>query len=496
MIIYAMLYAAAVGVPVLLATTVLAAVLRSSGRAERGVWLAGVLLALALPLAGLLQAGRRGAATGASAIQEAVTGVIGLPEIIVLSDAPTRLGLDQLILVAWLVASGVLALRWMIGAVRLATAGLSWRPGTMDGVSVWRTDRLGPAVAGVLRPRVLVPEWLASMPAERRSLVLLHEQEHIRAGDPWLMIASRIAPVLAPWNPVIWILAARLVRAIELDCDRRVLRQRPDVRAYGTTLIEVSSRDSGRLVALAAFAESEAPLRNRILSMTTPARTVSVVALLTSMVFGVVLMVAAFEIPIPTIRAQLEIRPGAEEGSVPAGSPDRPNAQPERATAAPPTGGEPATEANGTRVEEPPSVEEVIIERRAETARVAARRADVEERSQPPTTRSDDGVSLQPTFTPFTVAPALLNLAQVQRALASEYPTVLRDAGIGGRVTIWFFIDEEGRVRQTRIDQSSGLEALDQAALNVADIYRFSPALNRDERVPVWVSLPITFQVR
>lgn len=198
MIIYAMLYAAAVGVPVLLATTVLAAVLRSSGRAERGVWLAGVLLALALPLAGLLQAGRRGAATGASAIQEAVTGVIGLPEIIVLSDAPTRLGLDQLILVAWLVASGVLALRWMIGAVRLATAGLSWRPGTMDGVSVWRTDRLGPAVAGVLRPRVLVPEWLASMPAERRSLVLLHEQEHIRAGDPWLMIASRIAPVLAP----------------------------------------------------------------------------------------------------------------------------------------------------------------------------------------------------------------------------------------------------------------------------------------------------------
>jgi hypothetical protein len=29
----------------------------------------------------------------------------------------------------------------------------------------------------------------------------------------------------------------------------------------------------------------------------------------------------------------------------------------------------------------------------------------------------------------------------------------------------------------------------------VSEIYRFSPALNRDKTVPVWVSFPITFQV-
>ena len=34
------------------------------------------------------------------------------------------------------------------------------------------------------------------------------------------------------------------------------------------------------------------------------------------------------------------------------------------------------------------------------------------------------------------------------------------------------------------------------AALAVADVYRFSAALNRDKKVPVWVSFPITFQVR
>ncbi len=37
---------------------------------------------------------------------------------------------------------------------------------------------------------------------------------------------------------------------------------------------------------------------------------------------------------------------------------------------------------------------------------------------------------------------------------------------------------------------------LDDAALKVADVYRFTPALNRDQRVQVWIQLPITFQVQ
>jgi len=114
----------------------------------------------------------------------------------------------------------------------------------------------------------------------------------------------------------------------------------------------------------------------------------------------------------------------------------------------------------------------------------------------PPPEEIQTDISAAPTFTPFTVAPQLLNLQEVQRSLVREYPTVLRDSGIGGTVTVWFFIDENGQVQDNRIDQSSGYEALDQAALNVASVYRFSPALNRENKVPVWVSLPITFQVR
>ena len=105
-------------------------------------------------------------------------------------------------------------------------------------------------------------------------------------------------------------------------------------------------------------------------------------------------------------------------------------------------------------------------------------------------------LSSAPTFTPFTVAPSIQNRQEVVRAMEREYPPLLRDAGIGGTVRVYFFIDENGAVQDYRIDQTSGHQALDDAALAVADVYRFTAALNRDKKVPVWVSFPITFQVR
>jgi protein TonB len=119
----------------------------------------------------------------------------------------------------------------------------------------------------------------------------------------------------------------------------------------------------------------------------------------------------------------------------------------------------------------------------------------VEDLPPPPEEQVVD-ISSAPTFTPFTVAPDIQNRAEVIRAMEREYPPLLRDAGIGGTVQVFFFIDEEGTVQQFQINESSGHQALDDAALAVAGVYRFSAALNRDKRVPVWVSFGITFQVR
>ena len=101
-----------------------------------------------------------------------------------------------------------------------------------------------------------------------------------------------------------------------------------------------------------------------------------------------------------------------------------------------------------------------------------------------------------PVFTPMTVRPEIQNRDEVIQTLATEYPANLRDAGIGGTVVVWFFISEEGIVGDRRVSKSSGQAQFDAAALAVAEVIRFSPALNRDQRVAVWIEVPITFRVR
>jgi protein TonB len=95
-----------------------------------------------------------------------------------------------------------------------------------------------------------------------------------------------------------------------------------------------------------------------------------------------------------------------------------------------------------------------------------------------------------------TVRPELLNRPEVQQALVRNYPPLLRDAGIGGSPTVHFFIAATGEVQKLMIAQTSGYPALDQAALAVARVMRFSPAMNRDRDVAVWVEIPIIFTAK
>ena len=94
-----------------------------------------------------------------------------------------------------------------------------------------------------------------------------------------------------------------------------------------------------------------------------------------------------------------------------------------------------------------------------------------------------------------TVTPEVLNRREIEAALMRMYPPILRDAGIGGTVIVWFYISKEGRVLQRQVSTSSSHVQLDEAALEVADVFRFSPAVNREDIVEVWIEIPITFQV-
>jgi protein TonB len=105
-----------------------------------------------------------------------------------------------------------------------------------------------------------------------------------------------------------------------------------------------------------------------------------------------------------------------------------------------------------------------------------------------------EDIDAAPRFTPYTVRPEIRNMDEVSRALQRFYPPILRDAGIGGTVVVWFRINEQGEVIRTQLHQSSGHDQLDNAALRVGEVMQFTPAMNRDQRVAVWIQLPITFR--
>jgi len=157
----------------------------------------------------------------------------------------------------------------MAGALRRRRR--AWAAAEVDGIPVLVSPDVGPAVVGLLRSRIVLPRWAVDADERARALVLEHEQEHVRAGDPRLLAAALAAAVLTPWNPAVWWQLRRLRLAVEVDCDARVLGRRADVHAYGSVLLEVGRRTSKtRLAASAAFAEPVSTLERRIRIMTAP----------------------------------------------------------------------------------------------------------------------------------------------------------------------------------------------------------------------------------
>lgn len=108
---------------------------------------------------------------------------------------------------------------------------------------------------------------------------------------------------------------------------------------------------------------------------------------------------------------------------------------------------------------------------------------------------TSEDIAAAPAFTPYTVAPELRNRTEISRLLERLYPPLMRDAGLGGTVMMWVFIDAQGSVKKVLVKESSGMVPLDSAAAKVSSAMRFSPAQNRDIKVPVWVALPIQFTV-
>lgn len=101
-----------------------------------------------------------------------------------------------------------------------------------------------------------------------------------------------------------------------------------------------------------------------------------------------------------------------------------------------------------------------------------------------------------PSYIPRDVEPRMKNAAALQRLLQQRYPSMLREAGVSGTVGVYFFVDADGQVTNAQVQRSSGYPQFDQVALEVAQRGEFTPAMNRDKPVGVWIVLPVEFKTR
>lgn len=76
-----------------------------------------------------------------------------------------------------------------------------------------------------------------------------------------------------------------------------------------------------------------------------------------------------------------------------------------------------------------------------------------------------------------------------------RYPEAARRDGVEGVVTLRFQVLASGKVGTVQVQQSAGRDDLDQAAAEAVRTWRFEPARRGKEAVPVWVTLPVRFEL-
>lgn len=121
-----------------------------------------------------------------------------------------------------------------------------------------------PAVAGVLRPRILLPvDFEQRYTAQEQSLVIAHEHLHVRCGD---LAANALAALLAClfwFNPLLHWALRRFRFDQELACDERVIARHPQARrSYGEAMLKTQFDPSP--LPLGCHWQARHPLKERI----------------------------------------------------------------------------------------------------------------------------------------------------------------------------------------------------------------------------------------